>query len=150
MIDTLIKRISVTYQCYEMYAHSGEKVQMLVLWDRSRNGRHLINYRHCLWSLSNRHEISTTMHLFLIFCESAFSRRLLRTKNHACLQLISDKMQIIRTYLSLFHKHNCFPLGMGIFPFIFLVTNLIRYNLFNNYYNLEYFLLPPPRPPPQI
>ena len=27
----------------------------LVLWDRSRNGRHLINYRHCLRSLPNRH-----------------------------------------------------------------------------------------------
>jgi formamidopyrimidine-DNA glycosylase len=33
------------------------------------------------------------MHLFLIFCESALSRRLLRTKNHASLQLISDKIQ---------------------------------------------------------
>ena len=41
------------------------------------------------------------MHLFLIFCESAFSRRKLRTKNHASLQLISDKIQIIRFYLSL-------------------------------------------------
>ena len=25
MIDTLIKRVSVTYKCYEMYAHRGEK-----------------------------------------------------------------------------------------------------------------------------
>jgi hypothetical protein len=41
------------------------------------------------------------MHLFLIFCESAISRRYLRTKNHASLQLISDKIQIIRFYLSL-------------------------------------------------
>ena len=41
------------------------------------------------------------MHLFLIFCVSAFSRRLLRTKNHASLQLISNKIQIIRFYLSL-------------------------------------------------
>jgi hypothetical protein len=40
------------------------------------------------------------MPLYLIFCESAFSRRLLRTKNHASLQLISDKIQIIRFYLS--------------------------------------------------
>jgi hypothetical protein len=32
------------------------------------------------------------MHLFLIFCESAFSRRKLRTKNHAILQLISDNI----------------------------------------------------------
>jgi hypothetical protein len=74
MIDVLIKRVSVTYQCYEMYAHRGKKVQLLVFSDRSRNGCHLINYRHCLRGLPNRHQISTTMHLFLIFCESAFSR----------------------------------------------------------------------------
>jgi hypothetical protein len=30
MIDALIKRASVTYKCYEMYAHRGEKVQLLV------------------------------------------------------------------------------------------------------------------------
>jgi hypothetical protein len=56
MIDALIKRVSVTYKCYEMYAHRGKIVlQLLVFWDRSRDGRHLINYRHCLRSLSNRH-----------------------------------------------------------------------------------------------
>jgi hypothetical protein len=27
MIDALIKRVSVTYKCYEMYAHLGKKVQ---------------------------------------------------------------------------------------------------------------------------
>ena len=31
MIDALIKRVSVTYKCYEMYAHRGKKVQLLVL-----------------------------------------------------------------------------------------------------------------------
>ena len=25
MIDALIKRVSVTYKCYEMYAHRGKK-----------------------------------------------------------------------------------------------------------------------------
>ena len=55
MIDALIKRVFVTYKCYEMYAHRGNKVQLLVFSDRSRNGRHLINYRHCLRSLPNRH-----------------------------------------------------------------------------------------------
>ena len=30
MIDSLIKRVSVTYECYQMYAHRGEKVQLLV------------------------------------------------------------------------------------------------------------------------
>ena len=55
MIDALIKRVSVTYKCYKMYAHRGEKVQLLVFSDRSRNGRHLINYRHCLRGLPNRH-----------------------------------------------------------------------------------------------
>jgi hypothetical protein len=55
MIDALIKRVSVTYKCYEMYAHQGKIVQLLVFCDRSRDGSHLINYRHCLRSLSNRH-----------------------------------------------------------------------------------------------
>jgi hypothetical protein len=26
MIDAFIKRVSVTYKCYEMYAHRGEKI----------------------------------------------------------------------------------------------------------------------------
>jgi hypothetical protein len=30
MIDALIKRVSVTYECYEMYAHRGKKVQLLL------------------------------------------------------------------------------------------------------------------------
>jgi hypothetical protein len=30
MIDALIKCVSVTYKCYEMYAHREEKVQLLV------------------------------------------------------------------------------------------------------------------------
>jgi hypothetical protein len=55
MIDALIKRVSVTYKCYEMNAHRGKIVQRLVFSDRSRDGLHLINYRHCLLSLSNRH-----------------------------------------------------------------------------------------------
>jgi hypothetical protein len=28
--DALLKRVSVTYKCYEMYAHWGKKVQLLV------------------------------------------------------------------------------------------------------------------------
>ena len=55
MIDALIKRASVTYKCYEMYAHQGKIVQLLVFRNRSRDGRHLINYRQCLRRLSNRH-----------------------------------------------------------------------------------------------
>ena len=55
MIDALIKRASVTYNCYEMYAHRDRNVQLLAFSDRSRNGRHLINFRHCLRSLPNRH-----------------------------------------------------------------------------------------------
>jgi hypothetical protein len=43
----LIKRVSVTYTCYEMYAHR--------VLRSSSNGRYLINYRHCLRSLPNRH-----------------------------------------------------------------------------------------------
>jgi hypothetical protein len=30
MIDALVKRVSVTYKCYEIYAHRGKKVQLLV------------------------------------------------------------------------------------------------------------------------
>jgi hypothetical protein len=30
MIDALIKRVFVTYKCYEMYAHRGKMVQLLV------------------------------------------------------------------------------------------------------------------------
>ena len=33
IIDVLIKRVSVTYKCYEMYANRGKKVQLLVFWD---------------------------------------------------------------------------------------------------------------------
>jgi hypothetical protein len=29
MIDALIKRVSVIFKCYEMYAHRGKKVQLL-------------------------------------------------------------------------------------------------------------------------
>jgi hypothetical protein len=30
MINALIKRVSVTYKCYEKYAHGGKKVQLLM------------------------------------------------------------------------------------------------------------------------
>jgi hypothetical protein len=30
MSDALIKSVSVTYTCYEMYAYRGKKVQLLV------------------------------------------------------------------------------------------------------------------------
>jgi hypothetical protein len=30
MTDALIKRVSITYNCYEMYAHLGKKVQLLM------------------------------------------------------------------------------------------------------------------------
>jgi hypothetical protein len=52
MIDALIKRVSVTYTCYEMYVHRGEKGATARVLRSSRN---LINYRHCLRSLPNRH-----------------------------------------------------------------------------------------------
>jgi hypothetical protein len=42
MIDALIKRVSVTYKCYEMYAHRGKKVQLLVFWAPTVNN--LKNY----------------------------------------------------------------------------------------------------------
>jgi hypothetical protein len=33
MSDALVKRVSVTFTCYEMYAHRGKKMQLLVFWD---------------------------------------------------------------------------------------------------------------------
>ena len=36
MIDALLKRVSVTFQCYEIYAHRGNKVQLLMFRDQSR------------------------------------------------------------------------------------------------------------------
>jgi hypothetical protein len=37
MIDALIKRVSVTYKCYEMYAHLGKNVQLKRAWFFVRN-----------------------------------------------------------------------------------------------------------------
>ena len=52
MIDALIKRVSVTYKCYEMYTHRGKKgATARVL----RSIKKWINYRHCLRGLPNRH-----------------------------------------------------------------------------------------------
>ena len=47
MIDALIKRVSVTYKCYEMYAHRGKNVQL---------ARVLRSIKQCTY--------------FLFFCES--------------------------------------------------------------------------------
>ena len=33
MIGALIKRVSVTYKCYEMHERQGKKVQLLVFWE---------------------------------------------------------------------------------------------------------------------
>jgi hypothetical protein len=49
MIDALIKRVSVTYNCYEMYAHRGKKVQLLVFWYWSGSGS--LSIRKDSWSL---------------------------------------------------------------------------------------------------
>ena len=73
MIDALIKRVTVTYKCYEMYAHRRKNVQLLVFEiDQEMDAILLIIgivYGVC------RIVIKSTMHLFLIFCESAFIRR---------------------------------------------------------------------------
>jgi hypothetical protein len=55
MIDALIKRVSVTYTCYEMLRASGKKGATARVLRSSRNGRHLINCLHCLRSLPNHH-----------------------------------------------------------------------------------------------
>jgi hypothetical protein len=57
MIDALIKRVSVTYKCYEMYAHRGEKRCNCSCFDidQEMDAILFINYLHCLRSLSNCH-----------------------------------------------------------------------------------------------
>ena len=50
MIDALIKRVSVTYKCYEIYAHRGKKVQLLMFCYRSTNGCHPIYYLSALFT----------------------------------------------------------------------------------------------------
>ena len=42
MIDALIKCVSVTYKCYEMYAHQGKKVQLLMFIDQEMDAILLI------------------------------------------------------------------------------------------------------------
>jgi hypothetical protein len=55
MIDALIKRVSVTYTCYEMYEHRGKKSATARVLRSSRIRLHLINYQQFLRSLPNRH-----------------------------------------------------------------------------------------------
>ena len=70
MIDALIKRVSVTYTCYEMYAHRGKKVQLLVFWDHQEMDAILlfiaIVYGVCRIVIKSVQQCT---------CESAFSRR---------------------------------------------------------------------------
>ena len=70
MIDALIKRVSVTYTCYEMCAHRVKKYFEI---DQEMDAILLIIgivYGVCRIVIK-----SVQQHLFLIFCESAFSRR---------------------------------------------------------------------------
>jgi hypothetical protein len=43
MIDALIKRVSVTYKCSEMYAHRGKKVQLRLLTANLHGSLSVIN-----------------------------------------------------------------------------------------------------------
>ena len=99
MIDALMKRVSVTHKCYEMYAHRRKKVELLVFEiDQEMDAILLI--------------IGIVYGVFRIVIKSAqqctlflFSVNLLLVgvyygqKNHASLQLISDNIQIISFFL---------------------------------------------------
>jgi hypothetical protein len=93
MIDALIKRVSVTYKYYEMYEHLGEKVQLLVFWGHQEMDAILliigIVYEVCRIVIK-----SVQQCIYFLF-----SVNLQRTMQ--VLQLISDKIQIVRFYLSL-------------------------------------------------
>jgi hypothetical protein len=103
MIDALMKRVSVTCICYEMYAHRVEKVQLLVFWDQSRNGRHLINYRHLFTgfaesSLNQHNNALISYFLWICFlsalitdkelCKFAVNKR--QNTNYSCLPVTSQ------------------------------------------------------------
>jgi hypothetical protein len=71
MIDALIKCVSVTYKCYEMYAHQGKKAQLLVFEIDQEMEAILsiigIVYRVCRIVIKSVQQCT-------YFCESAFSR----------------------------------------------------------------------------
>jgi hypothetical protein len=47
MIDALIKRVSVTYKCHEMYTHRGKKVQLFFEVDQEMDAiLLLVNISH--------------------------------------------------------------------------------------------------------
>ena len=91
MIDALIKRVSVTYKCYEMYAHRGKKIDQEMDAILLKIG---IVYGVCRIVIKSVQQC--TYFLFsvnLLLVSVYYGQR--------SLQLISDKMQIIRFYLSL-------------------------------------------------
>ena len=55
MIDALIKRVSVTYKCYEMYVHRGKNVYCSCFEINQEMDVILLIIDIVLWSLSNRH-----------------------------------------------------------------------------------------------
>ena len=55
MIDALIKRVSVTYKCYEMYVHRGKNVHCSCFEINQEMDVILLIIDIVLWSLSNRH-----------------------------------------------------------------------------------------------
>jgi hypothetical protein len=93
MIDALIKRVSVTYKCYEMYAHRGKIVQLLVF-----NYIGYLNYMSDILKLIKsiglyrKHAISspvTTLEFYrsliygLIYSQTSVNLNILFTKRNA-------------------------------------------------------------------
>jgi hypothetical protein len=77
MIDALIKCVSVTYKCYEMYAHRGKKVQLLVFWQKftilADNAPlnylffQSFDFEHSWWRLFQKHVVSCELNLISTF-----------------------------------------------------------------------------------
>ena len=80
MIDALIKRVSVTYKCYEMYSHRGEKVHNCSCF-----------------------EIDQEMNAILLIIGIVYGvcRIVIKSEQQCTYFLISDRIQIICFYLSL-------------------------------------------------
>jgi hypothetical protein len=101
MIDALIKRVSVTYNCYEMYVLGGKRCNCSCFEiDQEMDAILLIIgivYRVCQIVIKSVQQCT----YFLFSVNLLLVGINLRTKNHASLQLICDKIQIIRFYLSL-------------------------------------------------
>jgi hypothetical protein len=98
MIDALIKRVSVTYKCYEMYRIGEKRFEIDQEMDAILL---LIGIVYGVCRIVFKSVQQCTYFLFsvnLLLVGVNYGQRTMQVNN---LQLISDKIQIIRFYLSL-------------------------------------------------